>query len=70
YYIMTDCSNLGFDSDVEAARWLTESVGVASVPGSSFYSKPELGRSKLRFSFCKKLETLNAAGERLATIKR
>ncbi len=66
YYIMTDISGLGFDDDVTAARHLTKEVGVASVPGSSFYSKPELGRTKLRFSFCKKLETLNAAGERLA----
>ncbi|MEX2557210.1 MAG: aminotransferase class I/II-fold pyridoxal phosphate-dependent enzyme [Actinomycetota bacterium] len=66
YYIMTDISGLGFDDDVTAARHLTKEVGVASVPGSSFYSKPELGRTKLRFSFCKKLETLHAAGERLA----
>jgi aminotransferase len=65
YYIMTDISGLGFDDDVTAARTLTAEVGVASVPGSSFYSRPELGRTKLRFSFCKKLETLRAAGERL-----
>jgi aspartate/methionine/tyrosine aminotransferase len=66
YYIMTDISGLGFDDDVTAARHLTKEIGVASVPGSSFYSKPELGRTKLRFSFCKRLETLHAAGERLA----
>jgi aspartate/methionine/tyrosine aminotransferase len=70
YYIMTDISALGFDDDVEAARHLTAEVGVACVPGSSFYSRPELGRTKLRFSFCKKLETLHAAGERLAKIGR
>jgi aminotransferase len=68
YYIMTDISGLGFDDDVEAARHLTTEIGVASVPGSSFYSRPELGRTKLRFSFCKKLDTLRAAGERLAKI--
>jgi len=68
YYIMTDISGLGFDDDVEAARRLTVDVGVASVPGSSFYSRPELGRTKLRFSFCKRLPTLHAAGERLATL--
>ncbi|MFN2613623.1 MAG: pyridoxal phosphate-dependent aminotransferase [Actinomycetota bacterium] len=68
YYIMTDCSHLGYEDDVEAARWLTSEIGVASVPGSSFYSRPELGRTKLRFSFCKKLETLHAAGERLAKL--
>ena len=68
YYIMTDISGLGFDDDVTAARHLTKEVGVASVPGSSFYSKPELGRTKLRFSFCKRLETLHAAGERLSRV--
>ncbi|MGH2727744.1 MAG: pyridoxal phosphate-dependent aminotransferase, partial [Actinomycetota bacterium] len=68
YYIMTDISGLGFDDDVQAARKLTAEIGVASVPGSSFYSRPELGRTKLRFSFCKKLETLRAAGERLAKV--
>jgi aspartate/methionine/tyrosine aminotransferase len=70
YYIMTDISGLGFDDDVEAARRLTADVGVASVPGSSFYSRPELGRTKLRFSFCKRLETLRAAGERLAAVDK
>ena len=70
YYIMTDCSSLGYDDDVTAARSLTETIGVASVPGSSFYKEPELGRTKLRFSFCKKLETLRAAGERLARLPK
>jgi aminotransferase len=71
YYIMTDISDLGFEGDdVEIAKRLTADIGVASVPGSSFYSRPELGRTKLRFSFCKKLETLRAAGERLATLGR
>ena len=70
YYIMTDCSHLGYDDDVTAARALTAEIGVASVPGSSFYSHPELGRTKLRFSFCKKLETLHAAGDRLAHLAR
>jgi aspartate/methionine/tyrosine aminotransferase len=66
YYVMTDISGLGFDDDVVAARRLTEEARVAPVPGSSFYSRPELGRDKLRFSFPKRLETLHAAGERLA----
>ena len=70
YYIMTDCSSLGYDDDVTAARALTETIGVASVPGSSFYSEPDMGRTKLRFSFCKKLETLHAAGERLARLQK
>jgi aminotransferase len=62
---MTDIRPLGFEDDVEAANRLTEEARVAPVPGSSFYSRPELGRNKLRFSFPKRLETLHAAGERL-----
>ena len=69
YYIMTDISGLGYDDDVTAARALTAEIGVASVPGSSFYSRPELGRDKLRFSFCKRLETLREAGARLAQLR-
>jgi aspartate/methionine/tyrosine aminotransferase len=65
YYTMADCTHLGFDTDVQAAQHLVEKVGVAVVPGSSFFSKPELGRHAVRFSFCKRLETLRAAGERL-----
>jgi len=70
YYIMTDISGLGFDDDVTAAKTITADIGVASVPGSSFYSRPALGRSKLRFSFCKKLETLREAGARLTALRR
>jgi aspartate/methionine/tyrosine aminotransferase len=65
YYIMADASQLGFGDDVAAARHLVERVGVAAVPGSSFFSRPELGRHLLRFAFCKRLDTLRAAGERL-----
>jgi aminotransferase len=69
YYVMTDIGNLTADDDVTFARRLTADPGVASVPGSSFYSRPELGRSKVRFAFPKKLETLRAAAERLATLR-
>jgi aminotransferase len=67
YYVMADISHLGFSSDVEAALHMVEHVGVAVVPGSSFYSRPELGRHVVRFSFCKRMETLRRAGERLRT---
>jgi aminotransferase len=70
YYIMADVSELGFGDDVEAAHHLVEHVGVATVPGSSFVSRPELGRHLVRFAFCKKLETLEAAGERLLGLAR
>src|ERR671919_2468203 len=65
YYVMADVTHLGFGSDVETALRLVRDVGVAVVPGSSFFSRPELGRHVARFSFCKRLETLRAAGERL-----
>jgi len=69
YYVMTDIAALTTDDDDTFARRLIADPGLAGVPGSSFYSRPELGRDKLRFSFCKKLETLRAAGERLLTLR-
>ena len=59
------CRRSGFDDDVAAARHLVEEVGVAAVPGSSFFSEPSLGAHLLRFAFPKKLETLEEAGQRL-----
>jgi aspartate/methionine/tyrosine aminotransferase len=69
YYVMADISSLGQANDVAAARWLVEEVGVAAVPGSSFFSRPELGSHLLRFAFPKKLETLEEAGRRLLGIR-
>jgi aminotransferase len=69
YYVMTDISGFGFDDDVAFARHLVEEVGVATVPGSSFYTRPEDGRQRLRFNFCKRDETLDAAIARLARLK-
>ena len=68
YYIMCDASVLGMGDDTATARALTREVGVATVPGSSFYSRPERGRSKIRFSYSKKLATLHEAGRRLARL--
>lgn len=65
YYIMTDISNFGFADDVEFTRHLIREVGVACVPGSSFYSVSERGAQQVRFCFCKKDETLLLAAERL-----
>ena len=65
YYVMADVSHLGLRDDVEVAHHLTKEVGVAVVPGSSFFSRPELGSHLVRFAFCKKPETLEEAGERL-----
>jgi len=68
YYIMTDISGFGFKDDVEFTRHLIREVGVACVPGSSFYSDPALGSQQVRFCFCKKDETLMLAAERLAKL--
>ena len=61
YYVMTDISGMGWDNDLEFARFLVRDIGIATVPGSSFYHDPELGRTKIRFAFPKKMETLQKA---------
>ena len=69
YYVMTDISAFGFDDDVEFVRYLVKEIGVAAVPGSSFYRNPRDGERQVRFAFCKKLETLDAAAERLGKLQ-
>jgi len=76
YYIMTDISRFQFDEkkypadsrDVSFAKYLVETIGVACVPGSSFYNDARDGASQVRFTFCKKEETLAAAEARLANL--
>jgi aspartate/methionine/tyrosine aminotransferase len=70
YYIMTDISDFGFPSDVEFTRHLIREIGVACVPGSSFYSRSALGSQQVRFCFCKKDETLHEAAQRLMKLQR
>jgi aspartate/methionine/tyrosine aminotransferase len=65
YYVMTDIGAFGYDNDVEFARFMVKEIGVAVVPGSSFYHDPKLGSHQVRFTFCKKDETLAKAEERL-----
>jgi aspartate/methionine/tyrosine aminotransferase len=69
YYIMTDISDFGFSDDVAFAKYLVSEIGVAAVPGSSFYRNPADGRTHLRFTFCKTEKTFQAAAERLAKLK-
>ncbi|HEY0171999.1 MAG TPA: aminotransferase class I/II-fold pyridoxal phosphate-dependent enzyme [Pyrinomonadaceae bacterium] len=69
YYVMTDIGRFGFRDDVEFTRHLIQEIGVACVPGSSFYSRPELGARQVRFCFCKKDETLEAAADRLRKLQ-
>ncbi len=66
YYVMVDISSLGFATDMEAVGWLTKEVGVAGVPGSSFFREPV--NDFVRFHFAKREETLKEAGERLLQI--
>jgi aspartate/methionine/tyrosine aminotransferase len=69
YYVMTDLSAFGFDDDVAFARFLVQEIGVAGVPGSSFHSDPATGRQRLRFHFARRRETLEAAVERLQSLR-
>jgi aminotransferase len=69
YYIMTDISAFGAADDVTFARTLVSGVGVAAVPGSSFYSDPSAGRQRLRFHFARRRETLEGAVGRLSRLK-
>jgi aminotransferase len=72
YYIMTDAAPLieatGQKDDVAFARWMIEKIGVATVPGSSFYLDPANGRTKIRFCYCKKPETLELAARLLSEL--
>jgi len=67
YYVLMDISSLGFARDTEAAEWLVREIGVAGVPGSSFFREPV--NHLIRFHFAKKEDTLRAAGERLLRLK-
>jgi len=68
YYVMTDISGFGFTDDVAFVRHMIDTVGLAAVPGSSFYSQPESGSQQVRFCFCKKYETLELARQQLQRI--
>ena len=68
YYVMTDISGFGFKDDVSFAKYLVQEIGVACVPGSSFYRDPRDGAKQVRFAFCKKPETLDEASRRLTKV--
>jgi aminotransferase len=67
YYVMIDISEFGWKSDVSFCEWMAREVGVAAVPGSSFFHEPI--NSLIRLHFAKRSETLAAAGERLLTLR-
>ncbi len=68
YYVMADISGLNRGTDLEFCRYLVEKVGVAAVPGSSFFVQKSSGNNFVRFCFCKKYETLEAARHKLRVL--
>ena len=68
YFVMVDISCFGYASDVEFSHWMAKEIGVAPVPGSSFFATGE--NRYIRLNFAKKPATLHAAGERLLKLKR
>lgn len=70
YYVMADISGFGFSDDIAFTKHLIREIGVAVVPGSSFYHSAELGAQSVRFCFCKKDETLEAAAANLEKLRR
>ena len=70
YYAMTDISGFGFANDVEFTNYLVKEIGVAAVPGSSFYRDPKDGAQQVRFAFCKKDATLDEAAKRLLKLSK
>src|SRR5215208_5946215 len=69
YYVLANFSELSDLNDVEFARWLASEIGVATVPGSSFYIDKTARCPYVRFAFCKKLETLERAIDRLVPLR-
>ncbi len=69
YYIMAGIAAFGVTDDVDFARYLVRDIGVATVPGSSFFQDKALGRSYVRFCFCKRDETLDEAAARLRRLR-
>jgi aminotransferase len=69
YYVMTDISAFGFANDLAFTQYLVREIGVAAVPGSSFYRDPRDGGQQIRFAFCKRHETLDKAAKRLRNLR-
>ncbi|MCH8164736.1 MAG: aminotransferase class I/II-fold pyridoxal phosphate-dependent enzyme [Planctomycetes bacterium] len=70
YFVLADHTRFGFEDDVSFCRHLIEHVGVAAIPPSAFYHRPEDGRKLVRFAFCKDEQTLHNALARLAVLQR
>jgi len=68
YYVMVDISEFGWQRDLAFCEWMARDVGVAVVPGSSFFHEPV--NHLIRFHFAKRADTLAAAGERLLNLRK
>ena len=69
YYVMTDISAFGYADDLAFSKYLVQEIGVATVPGSSFYNEPRDGARQVRFAFCKRADTLDEAARRLSKLR-
>ena len=69
YYVMTDISAFGYEDDLAFCRYLVTEIGIAAVPGSSFYRDERDGSQQVRFAFCKRDETLDEAAARLQNVR-
>ncbi len=70
YYVMTGITAFEFADDIAFTQYLVQEIGVAAVPGSSFYHEPRDGAQQVRFAFCKRDQTLDEAGRRLKRLRR
>ena len=70
YYVMTDIAAFGFADDLAFTQHLVKDIGVAAVPGSSFYNDPRDGAQQVRFAFCKRDQTLDEAARRLRKLRQ
>jgi aspartate/methionine/tyrosine aminotransferase len=69
YFVLADHTPFGFEDDVAFCKHLTTEVGVAAIPPTAFYENKSAGRALVRFAFCKKIETLELALERMQALK-
>jgi len=69
YFIMSDVRSIGYADDLQFCRHITENLGVAAIPASAFYATPGAGKGLVRWAFCKNLETLRQAGQRLRQLR-
>ena len=69
YFVLADHTPFGFDDDVAFCTHLVRDIGVAAIPPSAFYDRPEHGKRLVRFAFCKTDATLEAAVERMGKLR-